>query len=592
MASFRLGSSRPARSGPLPTALRRVGGTVFFGLFLAAGVFFGVMLARQAAEQLAPHGWAEQPAVVTRSEVVRRGGEKPYVPVVAFEYEWNGRPRTSHDLTPDEPGRGSYGEAAARIAPYPVGARVTCRVAPGGLAVLEPGRAWSLLLVALLPLAFAAIGLGGLYGSWRPVRRDASGRPRQAPISAGASGRHGTRAMLVVGGLFVVVGAAIAWPTALRPALSIWQARGWTPTRCHVEHSSVRAHEGDDGTTYSVDILYRFEQGGRTHRSSRYSFFGGSSSGRAGKEAIVRAHPAGGTVTCFVDPDTPGEAVIERGPTLHALVGLIPLAFVGLGLLVMQMARRRHARREQLTRMLAAGGRGPAPDDPVLEWLPDFVPGATPTVLPPESTRTGRLLGIVFACVFWNGIVSVFLHQVAQSFERGRPEWGLALFLVPFVLVGVGLFVAILYTLLALSNARPVLEANAAALALGETLEVAWRMRGRLSGLRRLTIVLEGVEQATYRRGTNSYTVRETFASTTLVDVSETWAMASGRATVAIARDAMHSFAAGNNVIAWSLHLKGVMHRWPDIDERYPIVVLPVPLDEIDKAEDRPWKTS
>gem|GEM_PF-2716050 len=43
------------------------------------------------------------------------------------------------------------------------------------------------------------------------------------------------------------------------------------------------------------------------------------------------------------------------------------------------------------------------------------------------------------ATLFWNGIVAVFLFQVLGGFHRGRPEWFLTIFLIPFLLVGLAL---------------------------------------------------------------------------------------------------------------------------------------------------------
>ena len=65
----------------------------------------------------------------------------------------------------------------------------------------------------------------------------------------------------------------------------------------------MRSHEGDDSTTYSVDIVYRYEVGGRTYRGNRYDFLGGSSSGYEAKQRVVDAHPVGATVTCELTAD-------------------------------------------------------------------------------------------------------------------------------------------------------------------------------------------------------------------------------------------------------------------------------------------------
>src|SRR5205823_6364254 len=88
-----------------------------------------------------------------------------------------------------------------------------------------------------------------------------------------------------------------------------------------------------------------------------------------------------------------------------------------------------------------------------------------------------------------------------------------ALFLTPFVLVGVLLVVLAVTQALRLSNPRPNVTVSTAAVALGEQLGVDWTLDGRVAKLARLTITLEGREEATYRRGTDTQTDRQVFAA-------------------------------------------------------------------------------
>lgn len=580
-----LGSGRGAAHRSATQVAGKVVASLVFGMFLVIGAILTVQVAGEAWRGLSTHGWQAAAATILGAEVDQQSGENPYVPAVEFEYVWHGEVRTSRVLAPGDVSEDTYAEAAERLAPYPVGAIVACRIAPDGRAVLEHGSPWMALFV-LFPLLFVFAGAGGLYAVWKPRRRDARGKPIEDPISSQARGGNGARALTIFGMLFTAIGAAVAWPTALSPALSMWRAGEWAAEQCVVERSDVRSHRSDDGTTYSVDILYRWKRGGSTHHSNRYSFFGGSSSGREGKAEIVRAHPAGRPFTCWVDPLQPDQAVIERGPTVQAWIAVVPFIFVAAGLSIMRLGWRHKTRRARLVETLRLSGHGPAPDDPVLEWLPDFDVALGRQRLPPESTRGGRLCGIVFAFFFWNGIVSVFVSNAIDSFERGRPDWGLALFLVPFVLIGIGLGFAIAFELLRATNARTELLANGATLRMGETLEVEWRLQGRVSKLRRLGITLEGREEATYRRGTNSHTAMQTFTSRRVVSLVDPHRMVSGRAAIALPRDLMHSFDGGHNKISWAIHVVGEIDRWPDIDERFPIVVLPLPPGQVSKPDD------
>jgi hypothetical protein len=92
-----------------------------------------------------------------------------------------------------------------------------------------------------------------------------------------------------------------------------------------------------------VDILFAYQAQGREFRSNRYNFLGGSSSGRRGKAAIVQRFRAGTKGVCFVNPQDPFEAVLDRGFTGGMWFGLIPGVFfvIGLAGIVSAVRRRR-----------------------------------------------------------------------------------------------------------------------------------------------------------------------------------------------------------------------------------------------------------
>jgi hypothetical protein len=37
----------------------------------------------------------------------------------------------------------------------------------------------------------------------------------------------------------------------------------------------------------------------------------------------------------------------------------------------------------------------------------------------------------------------------------------------------------------------------------------------------------------------------------------------------------MHTFEGRNNKVLWRLHVTGGIPRWPDIDDEYPLTILP-----------------
>ncbi len=66
-------------------------------------------------------------------------------------------------------------------------------------------------------------------------------------------------------------------------------------------------------------------------------------SGLVDKAAIVARLPAGTKTVCFVNPDDPLDAVIERGPTRELLFGLViplPITLLGVYMLVWSFRKR------------------------------------------------------------------------------------------------------------------------------------------------------------------------------------------------------------------------------------------------------------
>ena len=440
--------------------------------------------------------------------------------------------------------------------------------------MLERTPFW-LALGLLLPLVFVAVGAGGIASAWRRERRDAGGRPLVERFGDARSGARSGLALVGFGALFAAVGGLLFWFLALVPLTQTWAARSWERRTCTVEQSAVLSHDGDEGTTYSVDILYRWERGRGVERSSRYGFFGGSSSGYAAKAEIVRAHPPGAEVPCWVDPVRHGEAVLARDPGAWALLAAFPLVFLAAGAAMIAAGARALRRSPDQAARTARGELAVRASEETADCLPAVDPTPGPATLAPESSRAGRVAGVAIAAVFWNGIVSVFLGQAWASFQRGSPDWFLTVFLLPFVAVGIGLVFAFLYTLLALRNPRPQLVLGVRAASPGETIDLGWSFAGAAQRLARVRISLQGIEHATYQVGTDSRTATETFHELVLADVSAPACAAGGRLRVTIPADAMHSFSAANNKIVWQLAVHGEIRLWPDADEVFPLAVLP-----------------
>jgi len=390
------------------------------------------------------------------------------------------------------------------------------------------------------------------------------------PLAKGAKKRRVRLFMALFFSFFFLIGMGTFIPFFVLPVFKVFDARDWQETPCVVLSSAVKGHSGSKGgSTFSVEIKFAYEFGGKRYTSDRYSFMSGSSSGRKGKVEVVSRYPPGKAAVCYVNPGNPAEAVIERGFVLDMLFGLIPLVFVVVGAV-------------GLIFVIRHGRRRPAPAE-AADWhrdvfgkdSPRVSVGSGPVVLKSSSSPLKGLIGLLFFGVFWNGIVSIFVWQAIKSWRDGKPEYFLTLFMIPFVLVGIGVFVGVGYYFLKLFNPRVKLVVSSGAVPLGGSAEVAWVLFGRTGRLQRLRIFLEGRESARYQRGTSTYTDTETFAEIDLVDLADQRDMASGKAVLTVPDDTMHTFKSANNKILWHLKVAGEIPMWPDVSEEFEVTVLP-----------------
>jgi hypothetical protein len=548
-----------------PSAMGKGCGTLFFGVFFAMGMLFVVLILGEALKQLEPWWWPEVPCTVVASSVEESDDEEsPYSASVRYRYEFEGREHQGSRVSRGEGGTASYDSARNTALRYPAGAAATCRVDPDHpkLSVLERRVPWIVFLV-FFPLIFVAVGAGGLWFSWRSRPPGENGEVQSISQRAGVGGGH--RLGLVLGLIFVVVGGVVFAFLFAVPAFRTFSAAGWQATPCAVVRSTVRSWSTDDGTSFRPDVLYEYSAGGRSWRSNRVTFFSALSSGADRSRSIRDRYPGGASTTCWVDPDDPSRSVLDRKIEAFHLLGLLPLLFVIVGAAVASWSRK------QLRAQPVPGKSAPETVEPA----------DVAVHLKPQVSPVGKVLGTLFFALFWNGIVSIFVWQAWKTWQAGDPDWFLTLFMVPFVLVGLAACGAVGYMALALANPRPRITLASGRIRLGDPLRIDWRFTGQSCRLSHLRIFIEGREEATYRRGTDTHTDREVFATFDLIDTANDWEIPRGSAEIAVPDDTMHSFAAPSNKIVWEIKVEGEIDRWPDVNQNFPIQILPLRIEAL-----------
>ena len=555
-----------------PTVVGKVGISLFFFVFFGMGLVFEVLIIREFGKAVGQRFWRKTACTILASDIEEKPrSDTPYTFTVSYEYEFNSKKYTSAVYKRGYSGSDKYDKVGKLVERYPVGKETFCYVNPG-----QPSKAvlkhQSLLfgLAFFFVLIFVLIGAGGLYAVWFWGGK----KGRAEPIAARAArrGKKGKYGLAVFFSIFALAGAGMLYPFGIRPVAKTLDAEKWAETPCKVLSGRVKSHSSDDGTTYSVDILYEYEFDGKTYKSNRYDFIGGSSSGHSGKARVVSSYKAAKDPVCYVNPKKPSQAVLKRGFHLALLFSLFPLPFlaVGVGGLVFIIRGKKGKLKSTTPQWMPETGEASVTES---RFVGEADSGLVE--LKPRYAPLAKLLGGIGFAAIWNGILSTFVVGIIRDFQRGDPDWFGTIFMIPFVLIGIGAIGFVLYQFLALFNPRPTLRLSPGRIPLGGAAELGWRFSGRTSVISQLKITLLGREEATYRRGTKTHTDKNTFYEMELVSSTQRGEIAAGQVGLIMPTDMMHSFEAKNNKIIWAIEVHGDIKRWPDVKESFKITVAP-----------------
>jgi hypothetical protein len=557
----------------------KIGITLVFFVFFAMGMLFEVLLIREIARNVISRSWPQVSCTILESSVSDDSSQSsPYRFAVKYQYIYQDKTWQSERYRLQNTNFSDYQAAQKLVNTYPIGAVAICYVNPQNPAeAILRHSSLGLAFFIFLPTVFVLIGGGGIYGTWFSKKKKA---PDGTALREPKGGINQSKWILVLFGLvFFAAGAGISYPLLVRPLWNSYLARSWIEMPCKVISARVLSHESHGshgGTTYSIDILYEYVVNDIPHRSNCYDFISGSSSGYNGKQEIVNRYRSMKEPVCYVNPANPSDAVLMRNITWENAIGLFPLIFVAAGLFVMRMGISKIVKSATLP-----------PDQ---QWLPQAVSKSHSTsdfqhgydidfgdkiILKPQTPTWNKLIGILFFCLFWNGIVSVFVINMISGFRSGRPEWFLVFFLIPFELVGVGTIVAVVYQFLAIFNPQFHLTIQPGNLYPGSEGQISWAVRGRAQRIRSLSIKLIGREEATYRQGKNTGMDKTTFFEKELINTGMLQEITAGQAKVSIPQETMHSFESDNNKIVWLIELRGDITRWPDVSQEYKITIYP-----------------
>lgn len=305
----------PAMNQKAPS---RALGCVFVPFF-ALGLFFVVMIVRQAIDSAATYTWQAVPCQIVESDVREASSPNPWFAYLRYTFAAGDSLRSSRSF-------GAYREALLFTRRWPAGSSTTCYFDPRdpAAALLERNNTGFVLLLFLpIPLLFVFVGGAGFYSVVFRVQPKAPA-PRPANPTAG---QRFAAAFVFIAGSALFIGFLVG---PVRHAIA---ARSWRAQECKVLRSEVLRHVRSKGSdTYSPVLLYSYVVDGQEHRSDSHSFLEFLDNGWEPAKNITDSYRLGSIVTCYVNPDDPDEATLRRDPSVGWLVGVLPLAAVAWGL--------------------------------------------------------------------------------------------------------------------------------------------------------------------------------------------------------------------------------------------------------------------
>ena len=552
---MRPSTSKSKTAGKNPPGCLGIGVCLFSSIFIIVGLW-------ATFSSLKSLTWKEVPCEFETFELSHNvAEEEPFLATAKYHYSWEGKKFSGTSISGDNDERNDNYEDLVELR-FKLTERGTCFLDKNNPEnSILTRSSWQILF----GLFFAAVGsLFFLIGlSLFKVR----GQKNKSLSSKGKQSfdLKGGFAGYLFFGLFALVGTGILIGLVIPTAKKYFSAKSWTETEATVIWSKVHSQSSDDGTTYRPDIFYRYQFEGQSHLSNNFSLTRSSSSGYESKKAIVDAHPRNHRFSCYVNPKKPWQSVVKRKLGWSALFGLFPLPFMAIGYGGLWSL------------LFRANKDKPKSSSSDRSYQPSHLSSSGKKKTPNKSSgRWGKFFGHLFFALFWCGITSVFVVIAWKNWISGNPEWFLIIFIIPFVLVGLGSLLSLPYTLLAIFSPRFDYEFEKDEFQPGLATKFQWKQNGGSGRLTSLNVTLVGQEQATYKQGTNTSTSTSTFYQKEIFQSVRLSEMTANSCDLILPADALPTLQGKNNRIIWTLNFEGKVNKRPKVKESLPLTLNPL----------------
>lgn len=122
-------------------------------------------------------------------------------------------------------------------------------------------------------------------------------------------------------GLFIMGGILVYF---LLPGILMAQGvKGWKKADAVIDHHIYSVEKEKEKKKYDVEILYRYKYEGQIYRSVSVNLLNSSPSDKESVLDLAKKYSVGKKIKCYVNPDEPEFAVLEKDVFMANLMGLV-----------------------------------------------------------------------------------------------------------------------------------------------------------------------------------------------------------------------------------------------------------------------------
>jgi hypothetical protein len=517
----------------------------FFLILMLVGM--GVVFVPKTLVTVRSYFWKRTPCTILSNDMMESARTDKYSAMIFFRYryDWNGITYQGARLATDrEYATGSPGVIHKLAERYPKGGRTTCLVNPSHPAesALERGTLWPLLFMAGPFLIIGLIAHEEIIQHFQSRRRMRQ-MSRRVPVTEQDENLRLDPRLMFVTILCLTIGTFFTGFAVVHPLRQSLKAKQWKRCEATIVTSEVKVDSSQHGPTYSLNVSYKYDFRGEIYTSKQFAFEDAFAFSVAEIEDWVQRHPAGGLIDCWVNPQDPSEAVLDRVFHLSWISGLMSVGFSLSGVLVLaEGIQRPRIARNLRGKRLERFWRSTVPLEDPGSLLARY--GAW--------LFAGTALGFVLAA----GFAFVSLKAGLQGVFRMRFDL-LHLLYGCFALGFAGWFIFHFWRFWKYwRGPRPILALNPPEPRVGQPFEVTWRLSNGQPAT--VSLALEGLEFARVREvvqgmhgNISDEKLRENlFTSNTIIQNSIERA---GLARASTPTGSMHSFRGLKGGVLWRI---------------------------------------